>query len=51
MAARPPQGAQMLGFGPTSSAELDAREERLEQREENIEELQELEEERRGRDR
>jgi hypothetical protein len=25
-------------FGPTSSAELDAREERLEQREENIEE-------------
>jgi hypothetical protein len=38
-------------FGPTSSAELDAREERLEQREENIEELQELEEERRERDR
>ena len=38
-------------FGPTSSAELDAREERLEQREENIEERQELEEERRERDR
>jgi hypothetical protein len=69
MAARPPQGVQMLGsllvaiaivaatvaivtahFGPTSSAKLDAREERLEQREENIEELQELEEERRERD-
>jgi hypothetical protein len=38
-------------FGPTSSAELDAREERLEQREELIEERQELQEERRERDR
>jgi hypothetical protein len=38
-------------FGPTSSAELDAREERLQQREEIIEERQELEEERRERDR
>jgi hypothetical protein len=34
-------------FGPTSSAELEAREERLELREEIIEERQELEEERR----
>jgi type II secretory pathway pseudopilin PulG len=38
-------------FGPTNSAELDAREERLQQREEIIEERQELEEERRERDR
>ena len=38
-------------FGSTSSAELDAREERLQQREEIIEERQELQEERRERDR
>jgi hypothetical protein len=63
--SRPPQAVQILGsvlfaaaivvvtahFGPTSSAELEAREERLEQRielrEEALEMREELEEKRR----